>query len=144
MNACDWPHVLAVLNLSLCLSSRFAAVHKGRVSSKRTNWKHFFFPCYELMWNSSLDRARYNHKNVLMLYYQRQSCLRLWRDETGIYEPSLRRCGLAILGSRGFGLTEMQLFQSAILMLTASHHGKNSSLNLGTSMHVFLLMCALP
>lgn len=42
MNACDWPHVLAVLNLSLCLSSRFAAVHKGRVSSKRTNWKHFF------------------------------------------------------------------------------------------------------
>lgn len=30
--------------------------------------RSIFFPCYELMWNSSLDHARHDSKNVLVLY----------------------------------------------------------------------------
>lgn len=50
---------------------------------------------------------------------QIQSCLLIWRDETGIYEPSLIRCGLIVQGVRDL-LTKMKLFQSAPLMLRAS------------------------
>lgn len=38
----DLPCIFVTLNLSLCLSSRFARVNTGRVPSNRTNWKHFF------------------------------------------------------------------------------------------------------
>ena len=69
------------------------------------------------------------------------SCPCLWPDETSIYEPYLTRCSLAALGNNVSSWTEMKLFQSAVLMLWASHRGINAFLDLCTIPSIYYFSC---
>lgn len=81
---------------------------------------HCPFGQSSFQWNKLLIiNVEFLGKNVVILFCQIQSCLLIWRDETGIYESSLIRCGLIVLSVRDL-LTKMQLFQSAPLMLRVS------------------------
>lgn len=99
--AYDWPCVLLSLSLLWWPSSRCAGVNIGRVLSNSANGKAwvFFFHCYTLPWNSSLDCASYDRKKHSTTVFA-ETCLHLWPDETSIYEPYLTRCGLPVLGNK--------------------------------------------